>query len=390
MATMQRAQEGPRVLLVDDDEVLLQVNAGILTREGCRVETVTDGAAALRALRWTSFHMILSEIDMRGMNGIQLLDRVRTVDPDVPVILMSSIPSTEVLDLAIEQGAMGCLIKPVEPQTLVKVVECTFRHFRLKRARREASKPADSAVRPADARMTIVSDFESALESLYLVFQPIISWSNKTVVGYEALLRSREPNMADAASILDAAERMGRLQQVGRKIRASALQPLTLLPPDTALFVHLHPSDLFDEDLFATDAPLTAAAGRIVLELAERDYLRGIKDVERRVASLRRPGFRIAIADLGAGRAGLTTFGLLEPNFVKIGMALVRDLHLQPRKQALVRKINSLCQELDLTLIGEGIEKREERDELARTGCDLMQGHLFAHPAAPFPVPAFD
>jgi EAL domain-containing protein (putative c-di-GMP-specific phosphodiesterase class I) len=269
------------------------------------------------------------------------------------------------------------------------VVECTVRHERVKQAQRMAADPAGTIARMADTRTMRVADFEHAFESLYLVFQPIISWSNRKVVAYEALLRSREPNMADAPSILDAAQRLGRLQQVGRKIHRNALEQLKLLPLDAALFVHLHPNDLFDEDLFAAEAPLSAVAGRIVLEIAEKDYMRGTKEVEGRMAQLRLPGFRVAIADLGAGDNGPAAFALLEPNFVKLDIALVRDVHLQPRKQALVRKINAMCLDLDLTLIGEGIEKREERDELAEMGCDLMQGYLFARPSASLPIPAF-
>src|SRR6185503_96260 len=218
MANIPRAREGPRVLLVDDDEALLQIYAILLIHEGCRVETVTNGAAALRALRWTSFDIIVSAIDMRGMNGIQLLERVRTADTAVPMILMSHIPSIEVIDLAIEQGAQGCLIKPVEPRMLAKVVECTVRHHRVKRARLLAKEPVGDSARPADTRMALVTAFGHALESLYLVFQPIVSWSSQRVVGYQALLRSREPNMTDAPSIFDVAERMGRLQHVGRTI----------------------------------------------------------------------------------------------------------------------------------------------------------------------------
>jgi EAL domain-containing protein (putative c-di-GMP-specific phosphodiesterase class I) len=388
MTITQRAQDGSRVLLVDDDEVVLQLHAQVLTSEGFRVETVTDGAAALRALRWTPFDIVLSEIDMRGMNGIQLLERIRTAEPQLPVILLSSLASVPVMDLALEQGALRCLIKPVEPHILSKVVECTVRHQRLKQAKRETAA-GDSARSAAPTRSTLVTAFEHALESLYLVFQPIVSWSNQRIVGYQALLRSEEPIMKDARSIIDAAERTGRLHHLGRKIRAAALESLTRLRPEAPLFVHIHPSDLFDEAMFAADAPLTAVASQIVLEIAERDYLRGIKGVEGRVASLRRPGFRLAIGELGAGRAGLTTFGLLDPDFVKLDVALVRDLHMHPENQALVRKISAMCLELDLTLIAEGIENRDERDELARMGCDLMQGHLFARPAASFPLPAF-
>jgi EAL domain-containing protein (putative c-di-GMP-specific phosphodiesterase class I) len=389
MANQHRALEGPRVLLVDDDEIVLQTYARVLTGNGYGVETVTNGPAALRAIRWNSFDIVLSEIDMRRMNGIQLVDRVRAADPELPVILMTRIPSVEVMALAAEQGAFRCLMKPVESAMLVKVIDCTVRHSRSTREKRlAAGRPGSSVTRSADARTSLVAAFDRAFESLYLVYQPIVSWSHRGVIAYEARVRSQEPEMQDAPTIFDAAERLGRLHHVGRKIRSRALEPLTRLPPEAVLFVHLHPSDLFDDDLFAPDAPLTTVARRIVLEIAERDYLRGIRDVETRVADLRRAGFRIAIADLG-NHAPSASLGPLDPKFVKLDIALVRDLHLEPRKQALVRKINAMCVERDRTLIGEGIEKREERDELASIGCDLMQGYLFARPSAAFPVPAF-
>jgi EAL domain-containing protein (putative c-di-GMP-specific phosphodiesterase class I) len=70
-------------------------------------------------------------------------------------------------------------------------------------------------------------------------------------------------------------------------------------------------------------------------------------------------------------------------------MALVRDLHREPTKQTLVRTMISMCKELGVVVTGEGIETLEERDELARAGCDLMQGYLFARPGDAFPTPGF-
>jgi EAL domain-containing protein (putative c-di-GMP-specific phosphodiesterase class I) len=103
---------------------------------------------------------------------------------------------------------------------------------------------------------------------------------------------------------------------------------------------------------------------------------------------LRKLGFRIAIDDLGAGYSGLTSFALLEPDVVKLDMALVRDLHMEPTKRTLVRMI-AMSRELGIIVTGEGIERVEERDELARAGCDLMQGYLFAKPGGAFLVPSF-
>jgi EAL domain-containing protein (putative c-di-GMP-specific phosphodiesterase class I) len=144
-----------------------------------------------------------------------------------------------------------------------------------------------------------------------------------------------------------------------------------------------------DEELFAPGSPLASVGERVVLEITERAALDRLPDVRGRIATLRKLGYRIALDDLGAGYAGLASFTLLEPDIVKLDMALVRDIHRQPTKQTVVRTMTSMCKELGIVVTAEGIETPEERDELANAGSDLMQGYLFAHPGEPFPEPRF-
>jgi EAL domain-containing protein (putative c-di-GMP-specific phosphodiesterase class I) len=70
-------------------------------------------------------------------------------------------------------------------------------------------------------------------------------------------------------------------------------------------------------------------------------------------------------------------------------LALVRNLHREPTKQKLVRTMVAMCQELGMLVTAEGVETREELDELERTGCELMQGYLFAKPGPAFVTPTF-
>jgi EAL domain-containing protein (putative c-di-GMP-specific phosphodiesterase class I) len=189
--------------------------------------------------------------------------------------------------------------------------------------------------------------------------------------------------------VLDAAERLRRVHELGRVIRAKAIHPSVPLPGGVLLFLNLHPADLPDEQLFLPDGPLAAVADRVVLEITERASLDAIHDVRSRIASLRGLGFRIAVDDLGAGYAGLTSFTLLEPDIVKLDMALVRDIHREPKKQTLVKMMITMCKELGIVVTSEGIEVPEERDALARAGCELMQGYLFAKPGEAFPVSSF-
>ena len=128
----------------------------------------------------------------------------------------------------------------------------------------------------------------------------------------------------------------------------------------------------------------------MVLEITERWPLDGVKGLKRRIGRLRQLGFRIALDDLGAGYAGLTTFTQLEPDFVKLDRALVTGLDASNRKRSVVRSMLRLCgDELGIQVVGEGVETIGERDALGRDGCALLQGFLFARPGRQFPEPSW-
>jgi EAL domain-containing protein (putative c-di-GMP-specific phosphodiesterase class I) len=220
-----------------------------------------------------------------------------------------------------------------------------------------------------------------------MAFQPIVSWSAKTALGYEALMRSREPSLERPSDLLDAAERLNRLHEVGRAVRREVASATTS-GPDGLLFVNLHPFDLNDNELLSGDSPLSQFASRVVLEITERSALDDVSGLSSKLASLRRLGFRVAIDDLGAGYAGLSSFARLEPDFVKLDMSLIRDIDRSTRKRSLVKGLAQICaRDLGIQVICEGIERPEERDALVEDGLDLFQGYLFARPGAGFPAP---
>jgi len=132
-------------------------------------------------------------------------------------------------------------------------------------------------------------------------------------------------------------------------------------------------------------SPLAAIAPRVVLEITERASLDGVREAKARIHALRELGFRIAIDDLGAGYAGLTSFAMLEPEFVKLDLSLVRDVHASAVKQKLVGSMTALCKDMGIAVIAEGIESAHERDCLLGLGCELLQGYLIARPGRAFP-----
>jgi EAL domain-containing protein (putative c-di-GMP-specific phosphodiesterase class I) len=218
-----------------------------------------------------------------------------------------------------------------------------------------------------------------------MAYQPIVRASDGALFGYEALLRSREPALPNPGAVLDAAERLGRLFDLGRKVRARAADAMVHAPERARLFVNLHARDLLDERLTSPDGALSAIASRVVLEITERAPLDHMQDARARVSKLRAMGFSIAVDDLGAGYAGLTSFTTLEPEFIKLDMSLVRGVDQNPKKQTLIRSIAALCKEMSVCCVAEGIETIQERDAIIGLGCDLLQGYVLAKPGPAFP-----
>jgi len=376
-----------RLLLVDDDPAILRAYQRNLARHGVTITTASNGREAVERVKHGSFDVLVSDIAMPEMTGIEFLKAVRATDVDVPVILMTGEPELESAIRAVEYGAFQYLEKPIAGKALWEAVLRAWRLHRMARLKREALELQSTHERRLDERAALEVRWTSAMRLLWVAFQPIVSWGDRRVFGYEALLRSDEPLMNNPGDILDAAERLERLHELGRSVRAHVAAAAPDAPGGARLFVNLHSADLNDEDLYSADAPLSKVASRVVLEVTERASLCGVRDLAGCVARLKSLGFQIAIDDMGAGYAGLTSFTQLEPEVAKLDMSLVRGVDADSRRQSIVRSMKQLCDELGIMVIAEGVETTAERGMLAELGCDLLQGYLFAKPQRGFHPP---
>lgn len=374
-----------RVLLVDDDPAVLRAFGRTLRRAGFEVDEAADGKEAVERVHRDGFDVILSDIAMPGMSGIQLLREVREHDLHVPVVLVTGDPAVSTAVQALEYGAFHYLTKPVGDESLVSVTEKAAQLYRMAQFKEQAAALLGNAGGLGADRAGLEASLGRALDTLWMAYQPIVRVADHGVFGYEALLRSDEPSLPHPGAVIDAAERLGWLDRLGRAIRERASEPIARSPERGMLFVNLHTTDLLDPDLWSPDAPLSSIADQVVLEITERASLDAVKDVRQRVAMLREMGFRIAVDDLGAGYAGLTSFAQLEPEIVKLDMSLVRDIHVTPTKQKIVRSMTSLSKDMGMLVVAEGVENAEERDTLVELGCDLLQGFFLARPGRPFP-----
>ena len=378
------------VLVVDDEPVTARGYARALSAAGYKVSVAHDGREAAAMAKAHAYDVIVSDIAMPDMDGLALLRTIRESDLDVPMIFMTGSPALESAVTAIEYGAFRYLVKPIAPDAMLEAVARAVRVHNLARVRREAMAIHEVDGKPIGDRAGLEARFATAVDKLWVAAQPIVSWSGRSIFAYETLLRTDEPSLRSPMDFFDAAERLGKAAELGRIIRRQVARVMRETPPPALLFVNLHPADLEDDELYADDGALTPFARQVVLEITERAALDRIHELQSRVTRLRTLGYRIAIDDLGAGYAGLTSFAQLEPEVVKVDMSLVRGIDRSPVKQKLVRSIITLCTELGIQLVAEGIETPQERDALITLGGDLCQGYLFAKPGRGFPVPVME
>jgi EAL domain-containing protein (putative c-di-GMP-specific phosphodiesterase class I) len=378
---------GRAVLVVDDDEALARSTQRVLEKVGYAVTVAHDGNAAIEAIKAHPFDVILSDIQMPGMSGVDLLRVVRAYDLDVPLILVTGAPTLETAMEAVSLGALQYLSKPTPTDEIVKAVARASKLRRMAQMKRDALKLLGEADTGAGDRAGLETKFVRALETMWMAFQPIVDPRRRTLFGYEALLRTAEASLPHPGAVIGAAERLGRMTDLGRRARELAAAAFAGAPEGATLFVNLHTRDLLDAQLYEASAPLTKIAGKVVLEITERSTIDDVKDIQERVSVLRYHGFRIAIDDLGAGYAGLSSFAALEPEIVKLDMSLIRNVHRSEVRQRLVGSMAALCTEMGMRVVAEGVEVAKERDCVQRLGCDLVQGYLFARPARGFPVP---
>lgn len=376
------------VLLISDELAVQNALATVLLEAGFSVRTArADDVDEL--LDDGDVNVIVLDLSQSLFDPTGVMRQIRERDLDCPTIVTTPRDALGRAHEVLRYGAHRYLVHPVSRDALVNVVEKAGRLNDLSRLRREAVAQAHGiAAWGMGDRAALEVRFARALEKLYMVYQPIISWTRREIVGYEALVRSEEPTLPHPGALFDVAHRLDGIEDLGRAIRRIAGRPFAGDDGDHWLFLNLHVKDVTCEDLL--DSPLASMAERTVLEITERAALDSVDGAGKCIAQLRARGYRIAVDNLGAGYAGLSSFAELEPDIVKLDMSLVRDVHRVPTKQRLVAGLQEACRDLGVLMVSEGIETPEERDALLEAGCDVFQGFLFARPARTFPDIQFD
>ena len=216
-----------------------------------------------------------------------------------------------------------------------------------------------------------------------MAFQPIMDLSRREVFAYEALVRG--PANEPAGRVFEHVNDTN-LYRFDQACRVKAIRLAARLGLTAMLSINFLPNAVYRPEL-CIRTTLAAATEygfpieRIILEVTEGEQVKDHGHLRGILQHYQQRGFLTAIDDFGAGFSGLNLLAEYQPDLVKLDMALVRNIDTNTVRQAIVRGILQVCDELSIRVIAEGIESREELACLRAIRVELFQGYYFARPA---------
>ncbi len=223
-------------------------------------------------------------------------------------------------------------------------------------------------------------------ERVVTAYQPIMRLKERTVLGFEALSRGPRGSGLEAADALfGAATEHNLLVELDRLCRKRALLSSGRIPSNAKIFVNTLPATIRDpqfrgKSLIDFLDKAQVSPDRIVIEITEKLVIDNYNLFRETMAYFTDLGMSFAVDDVGAGYSGLESIARLKPNYLKIDMLLVRDVHASLVNREMVKAIIALGQGIGSEVIAEGIQLEDEARALSDMGIDWGQGYLLARP----------
>ena len=287
--------------------------------------------------------------------------------------------------------------QPVQTDELLKQADQAM--YNAKDSGRNTLRFFDPEMQAATAqRFSMQNDIREALQQqqFQLYYQPQVD-SAGVIVGAEALIRWLHPQrgMIPPLDFIPIAEDSGLILPMGNWIFATACTQLLIWSktlPTAGIILSINVSARqfqqphFVEQLLAIIERSGADPHHLKLELTESMLIANQQDVITKMDALKTHGIKFSLDDFGTGYSSLSYLKRMPISELKIDKSFVNDILTDANDAAIARMIIRLAQSMELSVIAEGVETKEQRDWLEREGCLQYQGYYFGRPV---PVTAF-
>lgn len=358
----------------------------LLRQVGSRLETLVDDDSLIARLGGDEFAVIVS-----GPNAVE-----RARAHAARVLEASRTPLGFDQHRAIVGLSVGLAAYPDHAGSAEELLVCAdMALYEAKRGDRRKLGEFDPELRQiAERKRLIEQDLATAIDSgaLGAWFQPQVDLASRRITGFEALVRWQHPQLGFIAppDIVNAAQAMHLSERLTARIAGDACALARQLPDmgldgaTVALNVSPREFALYSvadmlEEVTAFHAVCPAALEIEITEEAILDPALADAQLKR----LEEAGYKLAVDDFGMGHSSLAYLISLKVDRLKIDRSFVKDVARSETNQKLITAMVSLGQSLNLDIVVEGVETQEDATVLARLGCTMAQGYLFARPMPP-------
>jgi diguanylate cyclase (GGDEF)-like protein len=228
------------------------------------------------------------------------------------------------------------------------------------------------------------------------VYQPIVDLRDGRVLGFEGLIRPAPGTpFSNPGQLFGAAAAGGRLVELDLACFEVVAAGAADISPEQVVTINLSPRTLEVQDftsawLLQLLARYRLSAGRVIVELTEREPITDLDRLRRNVAALQHAGVRIAADDVGAGNSGLRLLSQVRFDIVKIDLSLVQEGTQHDSSRNVLRSLKDLADRQGAVAIAEGLETAEQLRALRELGITTGQGYLLGRPSRQVTVESVD
>jgi EAL domain-containing protein (putative c-di-GMP-specific phosphodiesterase class I)/CheY-like chemotaxis protein len=379
--------DGIRVLIADDETEVRAALAELISSEDDLelVGAAGDADEAIELAIAKTPDVALVDVKMPAGGGPRAAREICRTSPQTRVLALSAYEDKTTVMEMLRAGAVGYLVKGTAPEEIVASIGRAMRGQTAMSTEvmgsvvHELSAQLRDQALTREQRQAAVDRIRRAVagDGLQILFQPILDLRDRRVVGLEALARfSGPPNRSPELWFREAAG-LGLGEDLELTAIRMALRSLDCVPPDAHLAVNTSHRTAMSPRLL--DVLSQVDASRIVVEITEHEQADDYEAFRRSLEALRRRGVRVAIDDAGAGFS-LRHALALDPHILKLDISLTRDIDNDRARRALASALVRFAEEMDVTMIAEGIESDAELQELLGLGVTYGQGFLLGVP----------
>lgn len=355
-----------------DSDVAMAMSAA-----GYVVEHCQRSEEAIASLAQARFDLVVSTLvdgDVASEFGDWLAQRY----PLVPLVKVAPADGTrsEQLD---RTGTAAVLEHPLTVDSIREAVSQALGQVEL---RQLAHRRQQDLYVNGRQEIALSAMLDQALQSMYMVYQPVIRARTNCVVGYEALLRTTMGRFPRAGPVLAVAKRLGRTKEVDLRVRTLLAREFERGEQWRTFFINLDIGELTGGTIGTDLDPLRPYASRIVCEFSQDFSIPLEPEVLSTIDRIRDCGYRIAAGNINSTTASLVRMRVLTPDTYKLGVSVIRRCEQSSLKQRCISEVVEMAHAEGALVVAQGIERTEELRAVVELGCDLTQGFLLGIPRA--------